>query len=154
MTIWPVSVSAFWSKFNNPYFGPGSTENFKILEIIFFHGIQQPHQKSFKSVTVMSDFNSKRVDLAWIPPITFIQMGAPDSRAIKDSCQRNRLDSTIFEQLKSSIINFFPRCKHLSGRHPPTLYVALECSVWVNIQVERDQACWQLDHRVLPKLWI
>jgi len=68
ITVWPVLVSAFRSKVNDPYFGPGSTEKFKILGIFFFHCILQSHQKSFKSVMVMSDFNSKRVDLAWIPP--------------------------------------------------------------------------------------
>ena len=68
MTDWPIWVSAFWSKFTDPYFGPGLTEKSNIWGIFFFHGIQQPHQKLLKSVMVMSDFNSKRVDLAWNHP--------------------------------------------------------------------------------------
>jgi len=57
MTDWPVSVNAFWSNFSDPYFGPESTQNLTFGEN-FFHGIQQPHQKSFKSVLVMSDFKN------------------------------------------------------------------------------------------------
>ena len=68
MTDWPICVSAFWSKFTDPYFGPGLTEKSNIWGKFFFHGIQQPHQKLLKSVMVMSDFNSKRVDLAWNHP--------------------------------------------------------------------------------------
>ena len=31
MTDWPIWVSAFWSKFTDPYFGPGSTKKSNIL---------------------------------------------------------------------------------------------------------------------------
>jgi len=31
MTVWPVWVSAFWSKFSDPYFGPASTQKSKIF---------------------------------------------------------------------------------------------------------------------------
>jgi len=36
MTDWPVSVKAFWSKFSDPYFGPGLTEKSKIWRESFF----------------------------------------------------------------------------------------------------------------------
>ena len=69
MTDWTVWVSAFRSKFTDPYFGPGLTEKSNTWGIFFFHSIQQLHQKLLKSVMVMSDFNLKRVDLAWNHPI-------------------------------------------------------------------------------------
>ena len=36
MTDWPVSLNAFWSKFSDPYFGPGSTQKPKIWREFFF----------------------------------------------------------------------------------------------------------------------
>ena len=69
MTGLPAWVDAFRLKFSDPYFGPRSTQKSNILGIFFFHGFQLTHQKSFKSKIVMSDFNSKRDDLAWNNPI-------------------------------------------------------------------------------------
>ena len=68
MTDLPVWVEAFRSKFNDPYFGPRSTKKSNIWGI-FFHGFQQTHQKSFKSVMVMS---GDHVDLAWNHPFILV----------------------------------------------------------------------------------
>lgn len=79
MTDLPVWVEAFRSKFNDPYFGPRSTKKSNIWGIIFFLGFKQTHQKLLKLVMVMSDFNSKRVDLAWNHP-------CPSTDFLQDNC--------------------------------------------------------------------
>ena len=71
MTDLPVSVEAFRSKFNDPYFRPRSTKIFNIWAHKNFHSFQQTHQKSFKSVMVMS---GDHVDLAWNHPSAVVKV--------------------------------------------------------------------------------
>ena len=65
MSVWPLPVVAFGSKFTDPYLDLYFTKFFKNLGLFFFSCQNIPYQFSSKSEMVMSDFISKLVDLAW-----------------------------------------------------------------------------------------